>query len=41
LRDDGIDPDAPPPPDALPIEETLKMIRDEARRRRARPGGRA
>ena len=34
LRDDGTDPDAPPPPDALPIEETLKMIRDEARRRR-------
>jgi hypothetical protein len=24
------------PPDALPIEETLAMIRDEARRRRGR-----
>jgi hypothetical protein len=36
LRDSGIDPDGPPPPDALPIEETLAMIRDEARRRRGR-----
>jgi hypothetical protein len=36
LRDHGIDPDGPPPPDALPIEETLKIIRDEAQRRHAR-----
>ena len=35
LRDSGIDPDGPPPPDALPIEETLTIIRDEVRRRRA------
>jgi hypothetical protein len=35
LRDSGIDPDGPPPPDALPIEETLAIIRDEVRRRRA------
>jgi hypothetical protein len=35
LRDSGIDPDGPPPPDALPIEETLAIIRDEARRRQA------
>ena len=35
LREAGTDPDGPPPPDALPIEETLKMIRDEARRRQA------
>ena len=35
LRDSGIDPDDPPPPDALPIEETLAIIRDEVRRRRA------
>jgi hypothetical protein len=34
LREAGTDPDGPPLPDALPIEETLKMIRDEARRRR-------
>jgi hypothetical protein len=36
LRDHGIDPDGPPRPDALPIEETLKIIRDEAEKRRAR-----
>ena len=36
LRDSGIDPDGPPPADALPIEETLAMIREEVRRRRAR-----
>ena len=41
LREAGTDPDGPPPPDALPIEETLKMIREVARRRRARLGGRA
>ena len=35
LREAGTDPDAPPPPDALPIEETLKMILDEARKRHA------
>jgi hypothetical protein len=35
LREAGTDPDAPPPPNALPIEETLKMIRDEAQKRRA------
>ena len=35
LRDDGTDPDGPPPSDALPIEETLKMIRDEAQKRHA------
>ncbi len=35
LRDSGIDPDGPPPPDALPIEETLAIIRDEARKRQA------
>ena len=38
LRDSGIDPDGPPPPDALPIEETLAIIRDEARRRQAGRG---
>ena len=36
LRDSGIDPDGPPPPDALPIEETLAIIRDEVRRRKSR-----
>ena len=36
LRETGTDPDGPPPPDALPIEETLKMIRNEVQRRRAR-----
>ena len=36
LRDSGIDPDGPPPPDALPIEETLAIIRDEVRKRRSR-----
>jgi hypothetical protein len=35
LRDSGIDPDGPPPSDALPIEETLAIIRDEVRRRQA------
>jgi hypothetical protein len=35
LRDSGTDPDGPPAPDALPIEETLKMIREEARKRQA------
>jgi hypothetical protein len=35
LRDSGIDPDGPPPPDALPIEETLAIIRDEVRKRQA------
>jgi hypothetical protein len=35
LRDSGIDPDGPPPPDALPIEETLAIIRDEIRSRRS------
>ena len=35
LREAGTDPDAPPPPDALPIEETLKMIRNEAQKRHA------
>ena len=36
LRESGTDPDGPPPPNALPIEETLAMIRDEIRLRRAR-----
>jgi hypothetical protein len=36
LLEAGTDPDGPPPADALPIEETLKIIRDEARKRRAR-----
>jgi hypothetical protein len=36
LRDNGTDPDGPPPPNALPIEETLKIIEEEARKRRAR-----
>ena len=35
LRESGEDPDAPPPPDAMPIEETLAMILEEAARRRA------
>jgi hypothetical protein len=35
LRDRGIDPDGPPPPDALPIEETLAIIIEEAGKRRA------
>ena len=35
LRDSGIDPDGPPPPDALPIEETLAIICDDARKRQA------
>jgi hypothetical protein len=28
LRESGIDPDGPPPPDALPIEDVLKIIRE-------------
>ena len=36
LRDSGADPDGPPPPNALPIEETLKIIQEEAQKRRAR-----
>jgi hypothetical protein len=36
LRDSGADLDGPPPPDALPIEETLTIIQEEARKRRAR-----
>ena len=35
LRDEGFDPDGPPPPDALPIEETLAIILDEIRKRKA------
>ena len=34
LRDSGVDPDGPPPPDALPIEETLAIICEEVRKRR-------
>ena len=36
LGEDGIDPGGPPPAGALPIEETLKIILEEARKRRAR-----
>ena len=39
LRDNGTDPDGPPPPDALPIGETLKIIQEEARNRRRRAAG--